>query len=191
MKAVFVRSYSDPAQMPPFLLPQVALLGRSNAGKSSFINSITQTKDLAHSSAQPGKTKLINQYDIDRSYSFIDLPGYGYAKASKTSRQDLFRLVDQYIGTSSVLRLVIVLVDSRMEPTVEDVACIQHLQREGILFCIVANKVDKLSRAAQAQVVSRLEKQFPGIKVFLHSAVSGEGVGVLREYILGQVKGEK
>lgn len=183
MKATFIRSYSDPAALPSEGLPQVVFLGRSNSGKSSLINSLTGTKDLARVSATPGLTKLINLFDVDGKFHLVDLPGYGYAKLSRTEREGLVTLMHDYLTTSKLLQLAVVIVDSRIGPTKDDRELIDSLHQADIPFILVANKVDKLSRTELSQVMSTLAVSVPGVVIVAHSSVTGAGRGELYEAI--------
>ena len=184
MKSTFIRSYSDPAQLPKEGLPQVAFLGRSNAGKSSLINSLTDTKNLARVSATPGLTRLINIFDVAGKFHLVDLPGYGYAKMSRIEREGLTALIHDYLSTSKLLQLAVVIVDSRIGPTKDDRELIDSLHQADIPFILVANKVDKLSRTELSQIMSTLQVSVPGVPIVAHSSVTGAGSGELYEEIV-------
>lgn len=184
MKSSFVRSYSDPAMLPKEGLPQVAFLGRSNAGKSSLINSLTDTNDLARVSATPGLTKLINLFDVSGQFHLVDLPGYGFAKMSRSEREGLTALIHDYLSTSALLRLAVVIVDSRIGPTKDDRELIDSLHQAEIPFILIANKVDKLSRTELAQMISTLRVSVPGVPIVAHSSVTKAGSGELYQEIL-------
>lgn len=189
--ARFVTSCSDPVQMPVSELPQVALLGRSNAGKSSLINALTGVKGLAIVSATPGRTRLINLFDVGGRYHLVDLPGYGYAKGSHKERDQLFTLVDGYLDASSTLRLAIVIIDSRLGPTESDKEMIDFLQSQNIPLVLIANKIDKLSRTEQSLVMRTMKDTYPHITIIGHSTVSGAGKGELTEAIDAMLRKEK
>lgn len=191
MKSTFIRSYSDPAMLPKEGLPQVAFLGRSNAGKSSLINSLTDTKNLARVSATPGLTRLINIFDVAGKFHLVDLPGYGYAKMSRIEREGLTALIHDYLSTSKLLQLAVVIVDSRIGPTKDDRELIDSLHQADIPFILVANKVDKLSRTELSQIMSTLQVSVPGVSIVGHSSVTGVGSGELYEEIIRHLNATK
>lgn len=133
-------------QYPDHDLPEILLLGRSNVGKSSFINTIINRKSLARTSSQPGKTRTINFYDIDNLFCFVDMPGYGYAKVSKQERTQFKSMITEYVRCRENLFMVIQLIDFRHTPTQDDVQVNQWLQEEGIVPVVVATKIDKVKR---------------------------------------------
>ncbi|MCE9585907.1 ribosome biogenesis GTP-binding protein YihA/YsxC [Candidatus Uhrbacteria bacterium] len=177
--ATFVKSYADPALVPKDGLPQVAMLGRSNAGKSSLINSITGVDGLAKTSAAPGRTRLINVFNIDKQYELVDLPGYGYAKASKNERDRLLDLLSGFLSSAVRLKLVVVILDSRLGATTVDNEVIEQVQRSGLPLLLVANKADKPSRMELRQIIQSIERTYPNVPVVAHSTVSGDGRGLL------------
>jgi GTP-binding protein len=187
MKASFVRSYSDPSEMPTVGAAQVVFLGRSNAGKSSLINSLTKTPDLAHASSSPGRTKLLNVFDVDGRFHLVDVPGYGFAKGSKTDRAQLFQLIHGYLNISALLKLAVVIVDSRIGPTEDDIGMMEYLHEANIPFVIVANKVDKLSKTELAKSLADIRTRFSEAPVIPHSLVTGVGRGELYDLILQRI----
>ncbi|TCN72959.1 ribosome biogenesis GTP-binding protein YihA/YsxC [Acetobacteroides hydrogenigenes] len=142
--AVFVKSAEKASQCPPQTLPEFAFIGRSNVGKSSLINYITNQKGLAKVSGTPGKTKLINYFLVNDGWYLVDLPGYGYAKASKGVRQGFAEIITKYLESRDELTCLFVLVDSRLEPQKIDVDFITLLGNHGIPFAIVFTKIDKI-----------------------------------------------
>jgi len=177
--ATFVKSFADPELVPKEGLPQIAMLGRSNAGKSSLINSITGVDGLAKTSAAPGRTRLINVFNIDKQYELVDLPGYGYAKASKNERDRLLDLLSGFLSSAIRLKLVVVILDSRLGATTVDNEVIEQVQRSGLPLLFVANKADKLSRMELRQIIQSIERAYPNVPVVAHSTVSGDGRGLL------------
>jgi len=142
LKAVAVKKN----QYPEDTLPEVAFAGRSNVGKSSLLNTLTNRKNLARVSGTPGKTRTINFFQINDAFRIVDLPGYGYAKLSKSATADWGTMMETYLANRENLRLVIQLVDIRHEPTAQDVQMYQWLQHYGLDGVVVATKADKISR---------------------------------------------
>ncbi|WP_251617370.1 ribosome biogenesis GTP-binding protein YihA/YsxC [Pumilibacter muris] len=138
--------------------PEICVVGRSNVGKSTFINCVTGRKKLAKASVTPGRTRLINLFDLNRGTLVLaDLPGYGYAAAPKTERKGWAQLIEEYLGSSEKLKRVFALVDLRHEPTVLDKQMLKYLYAYNIPFTVVATKADKLSKSqisAAVQTVS-------------------------------------
>lgn len=186
--ATFIKSYADPSLVPKDGLPQVALLGRSNAGKSSLINSITGVPGLAKTSSAPGLTRLINIFSMDKQYELVDLPGYGYAKASKNERERVLDMLTGFLSVAVRLKLVVVILDSRLGVTPLDKEVIEQVRRSGLPMILVANKADKPSRMELRQIVQELERSYPGTPVLVHSTVSGDGRGILLETFSRAVK---
>ncbi|MCC3375742.1 ribosome biogenesis GTP-binding protein YihA/YsxC [Cohnella sp. REN36] len=143
----FIISAVGPKQYPVDGLPEIALAGRSNVGKSSLINRMLLRRNLARTSSQPGKTQQLNYYKINEALYFVDVPGYGYAKVSKTEREAWGRMIEQYLRDREPLRLVILLVDLRHPPTALDVSMYEWLSHYEIPLCVVGTKADKLSRS--------------------------------------------
>ncbi|MEE1143106.1 MAG: ribosome biogenesis GTP-binding protein YihA/YsxC [Bacteroidales bacterium] len=143
--AEFVKSSSDYRQSPKADRAEFAFIGRSNVGKSSLINALVNKKDLAKTSSQPGKTQLINHFLIDSQWYLVDLPGYGYAKVSKSSREVWGKMIRNYILKRENLLNVYVLVDSRLTPQKIDIEFINFLGENAVPFTIVFTKIDKQS----------------------------------------------
>ncbi len=186
--ATFIKSYADPAMVPKDGLPQVALLGRSNAGKSSLINSITGEPGLAKTSSMPGLTRLINIFSMDKQYELVDLPGYGYAKMSKHQRDRLLDLLSGFLSVAVRLRMAVVILDSRLGATAVDNEVIEQVLRSGIPLLLVANKSDKPSRMELRQIVQSLERTYPNVPIIAHSTVSGDGRGLLLDAFSRAIK---
>ncbi len=144
--ASILLSAANKSHYPQDDLPEVALAGRSNVGKSSFINTLLNRKKLARTSSKPGKTQLLNFYNIDDKLRFVDVPGYGYAKVSKTERAKWGKMIEEYLVTRDNLRVVVSLVDLRHEPTADDVQMYDFLKYYEIPVIIVATKADKVPR---------------------------------------------
>lgn len=145
MKTEFKYSSSKLSQIPDHGKPEFAFIGRSNVGKSSLINMLSESK-LAKVSATPGKTKLINHFLVDERWWLVDLPGYGYARTSQTVRKEFSTLITDYVTKAKALHFLFVLVDSRHEPMKIDLDFMQLLGREGVPFGVVFTKADKQSQ---------------------------------------------
>ena len=147
-KAEFVMSNSDVSKCPTEGLPEYAFIGRSNVGKSSLINMLTNHKGLAKTSGRPGKTQLINHFKINNQWFLVDLPGYGYARVSKTTKRVFQKFITQYFEKRKQLICAFVLVDIRHEPQLIDLEFMQWLGENAIPFAIVFTKADKLKPQA-------------------------------------------
>lgn len=156
--AEIVISAASSKQYPETEMPEIALAGRSNVGKSSFINTLLNRKNLARTSGKPGKTQLLNFYNIDDTIHFVDVPGYGYAKVSKSERAKWGKMIEEYLTTRSNLRAVVSLVDMRHEPSVDDVQMYEFLKYYGIPVILVATKADKIPRGKWNKHESMIKK---------------------------------
>ena len=182
--ARFVRSFGKASELPEPTTPEVAFAGRSNVGKSSLLNRLVGRKALAKVSSTPGRTANINFFDVD-GVSFVDLPGYGYAKVSAGERQRWADLIAGYFAQERSFNLVVALVDIRHEAQKLDQQMLAFLAEEGLPFVVALTKADKLSRAKQDRQVSLLSKQFgiPRDQMIVTSAETGLGIDVLRRRI--------
>ncbi|NGX74968.1 YihA family ribosome biogenesis GTP-binding protein [Staphylococcus sciuri] len=136
----------DSKQYPETGLPEIALSGRSNVGKSTFINTLISRKKVARTSSKPGKTQTLNFFNIDEQLIFVDVPGYGYAKVSKKQREQFGKMIEQYLTTREALRCVIQLVDIRHKPTQDDVLMYNYLKHFEIPTIVIATKEDKIPK---------------------------------------------
>lgn len=157
-KAEFISSYADVQKCPAPDKPEFAFIGRSNVGKSSLINMLTQTKDLAKTSAKPGKTQTINHFLINETWYLVDLPGYGYASVSKTLREGFGQMIEDYVQKRENLSCIFVLVDSRLEPQKSDLSFINWVGSKGVPLAIVFTKVDKLKLNELQRNVQQFKK---------------------------------
>jgi len=146
LSAKFVLSAKEPAHYPPAALPEIAFAGRSNVGKSSLINTLVKRKGLARTSNTPGRTQEINFFSVNNRLYFIDLPGYGYAKVPEKMRKNWGPMIETYLSRRQTLRLVILILDVRRDPSEEDRQLIGWLQFYRLPFFIVLTKIDKVSR---------------------------------------------
>jgi GTP-binding protein len=194
----FLGSFNSMKALPVFPLPEISFLGRSNVGKSSLLNCLTGlNKKIAVEGKTPGRTQSINAFncgDKDGGICvFADLPGYGYAKISKTQQDDLSSLLREYLQNRGALRLAVLLVDIRREPQALDISMMQFLQEEGLPFLIITTKVDKLKKDEVAKSIQALRKEFdlPAEQPIVpFSSVTGEGVKdvwrILRDVLSGE-----
>ncbi|MDR2126508.1 MAG: ribosome biogenesis GTP-binding protein YihA/YsxC [Prevotellaceae bacterium] len=187
-QADFVCSSSKAEQCPQNKLPEYAFIGRSNVGKSSLINMLTNKKKLAKVSSTPGKTRLINHFLINNSWYIVDLPGYGYAKASKTDRRSFSKIVIDYIECREEMTLLFVLIDSRLEPQKIDIEFINLLGKNGVPFAIIFTKTDKtgmvkLQRNIEAYKTLLMESWEELPSVFYTSSETKAGKDDVLNYI--------
>jgi len=176
--AQLVAMAANPAQFPKDGLPEIALVGRSNVGKSSFINRMVGRKKLAYTSSRPGKTQTINFYRINGRFYFVDLPGYGYAQVSKQQQAAWGKLIDKYLQERSSLCLVIQLVDIRHKPTEQDRQMQEYLQWHALPQMVVATKADKIARGHWLKHVNIIRKELgldSAFAVYPFSAQDGSG----------------
>ncbi|MAP54700.1 ribosome biogenesis GTP-binding protein YihA/YsxC [Altibacter sp.] len=186
--AEFVMSNSDVAKCPKDRLPEYAFIGRSNVGKSSLINMLMQRKSLAKTSGRPGKTQLINHFLVNKNWYLVDLPGYGYARVSKTAKKTFQKFITNYFSKREQLVSAFVLVDCRHEPQTIDLEFMHWMGENQIPFSIVFTKADKLkpkalSRNIEAYLQKLLETWEEAPQYFVTSATSSEGRDELLQYI--------
>ena len=147
-------------QYPTSNLPEVVLVGKSNVGKSSFINTMINRKSLARTSSQPGKTRLLNFYNMDNLFYFVDLPGYGYSKMSKQEQEKVGKFTEEYLTKRSQIVLIVFLVDIRHTPTSNDILMYDYILRSNLPFIVLANKADKIAPTKVSLYVEALKKDF-------------------------------
>ncbi len=164
--------------------PQVAFIGRSNAGKSSLINSLTGRAKLAITSSTPGRTKELNVFRINNTHYFIDLPGYGYAKTGGQTLEKLNKLIVWYLLESKHTPKVVVLIDANVGPTKDDLSTLKELERTGKEIVVVANKVDKIRKSYYLNHMKKLQEKIQGHKLFPYSSVTKVGIEELRAELL-------
>lgn len=157
--ADFVISNTDVSKCPKDNLPEYAFIGRSNVGKSSLINMLTNHKSLAKTSGKPGKTQLINHFIINKSWFLVDLPGYGYASVSKDKRKTFQKFIKDYFNKRMQLACTFVLVDSRHAPQKIDLDFMEFLGTNGIAFCIIFTKADKLNKSSLPKNIAAYKKE--------------------------------
>lgn len=186
--AEFVISNSRVEKCPTTGLPEYAFIGRSNVGKSSLINMLTARKGLAMTSQKPGKTQLINHFIINDAWYLVDLPGYGYARLGKDSRDSLRRMIEDYVLERKELVLLFVLLDCRHDPQKIDLEFIQWLGEEGVPFALVFTKADKLSKGRLAANIeaykAKLHEEWEELPpIFVTSSEERMGRDELLSYI--------
>lgn len=185
-QAKFITSVADAEKLPQISAPQIAIAGKSNVGKSSFINFMTNQNKLAKTSSEPGRTRLINFFEINLGeYYFVDLPGYGYAKVGEQEKRKWGSLIEGYLQSDANIVNVFVLVDIRREPNEDDLIMVKYLYSTGTPFTLIATKADKLSKAQQGKAKQIIANAF-GVgpcDVVLTSALSKTG----KEEVLAKI----
>ena len=194
----YVISAVSVAQYPQEKLPEIVFIGRSNVGKSSLINSLTRRKNLARVSQTPGKTQTINFYKVNlkiiehedteperRNFYLVDLPGYGYAKTSKSNRKLWAKFIEQYLLSSESIKFVCQLIDIRHEPMESDINMFNWLVENNLPVLIIATKSDKISKMVQNKQVSAIKKAFniEELPVLPYSSIKNEGRSELLDTI--------
>lgn len=154
----FEISAVSPKQYPKQGLPEIVLVGKSNVGKSSFVNTMINRKKLARTSSEPGKTRQINFYNIDETFYFVDLPGYGYSKMSKKEQEQVGKFIEDYLFNRKEISLIIFLIDIRHKPTDNDKLMYNYIISSGLPFIILANKADKIAITKVDDAVLELQK---------------------------------
>ncbi|MDT7828052.1 ribosome biogenesis GTP-binding protein YihA/YsxC [Pricia sp. S334] len=189
--ANFVISNTDVDKCPKEPLPEYAFIGRSNVGKSSLINMLTERNKLAKTSGRPGKTQLINHFKINDNWFLVDLPGYGYAKVSKKSKKTFQKYITEYFEKRKQLVCAFVLVDIRHEPQKIDMEFMEWLGENAIPFCIIFTKADKLRpKAVERQVEAYISQLLAGVweeapQYFITSSAKNLGREEILDYIEG------
>src|SRR5216684_8929920 len=173
--AEFLKSAFKEADWPHGTMPEVAFLGRSNVGKSSLLNSLLGVRGLARTSSTPGRTRALNFYLINEQFRFVDLPGYGYARASKEMKSEWGAAATEYLAKREHLVLSIQIVDSRHEPTKQDLQLHEWLEHHEKPHIIVATKSDKLSSNELRRNIERAKSAFENERIVVYSAVSKRG----------------
>lgn len=184
--AEFVTSLDQYSEKPPITLPQLAVVGKSNVGKSSLINSLCNRRKLCKTSATPGKTRLINVFLINGNFHLVDLPGYGFAKVDKAEKKRWGEMMDRYFQDSTQLFHVLHLVDIRHEPTQDDIAMSNYFRQMGIPFTVVATKADKISRGARMKQIAPICRALLTQPWEIIAFSSEDGTG--REQLLNRIE---
>ncbi len=166
------------SKFPEYDKPEIAFAGRSNVGKSSLINSLLNRKNLARTSSSPGKTVTINFYDINNEFYLVDLPGYGYAKASESERIKWGKMIEKYLKTRDTLAGIVLLVDVRHAPTKDDIMMYDFIRNYGFTPVIVATKLDKIKRSMRDKQLKLIRETLNAPKdqiIIMHSSVDKTG----------------
>lgn len=180
------------SRLPEHTMPEVAFSGRSNVGKSSLINGLLNRKSLARTSSQPGKTQTINFYNVNHEVYLVDLPGYGYARASQETKAKWGRMIENYLHSSKQLKAVFLLVDIRHEPSANDLDMYGWIVHQGYDPMIIATKLDKIKRSQIQKQLKILREGLnlrPGTKIIPFSAETKQGREEIWEIIDGYVEG--
>ena len=182
----FAAAYGTSKQIPGGVLPEIAVCGRSNVGKSSLLNKLMYRKNLAKVSSKPGKTATVNFYQIDKKIHLVDLPGYGYAAKAKSEKERWSELSDGYFDQDRPFAMVLSLVDIRHEATKLDIAMMSYLLSRELPFAVVLTKADKLSRNQQNKMESVIRKQLQlpkEVQILKTSSEKNDGIEDLRRFI--------
>jgi GTP-binding protein len=190
--ATFLGAATEPGRFPAPSLPEVAIAGRSNVGKSSAINRLVGRRGLARTSSTPGRTQQLNFFGINELLVLVDLPGYGYAKVAKTARAAWRPLVESYLSTRGVLAGVILIVDVRRGLEEEEFQLLEFLAALAMPALVLATKIDKLNRGAQAKALAAIAEAGTGaVPVVPFSSVTGEGVPAVWKTIAAWTRPER
>lgn len=187
---MLISAVSD-AQYPKAGLPEIVLSGRSNVGKSSLINRLLSRKSLARTSSSPGKTQTLNFYQVNQILNLVDVPGYGYAKVSKTQREKFGQIIEHYLESRKELKGAVILVDARHEPTEDDKAMYHYVDYFDIPILVVATKIDKISNNQRAGSLKRIRQslEMPSEEPLQSfSAINGEGSSEIWSWIEHRMK---
>lgn len=192
-KSKFIKSIANVNDKPEKRLNEVLFVGKSNVGKSSLINGLVNNSKLAFTSSKPGHTRLLNYYLIDETFYFVDCPGYGYSSKKDVDYQFYGNLVENYFNNNEDLKLILFLLDSRHEPTSDDVDFFNFLKEYNYDFVIVMTKCDKLNQSMRSKISKNLSNKLgdiSDIKIILTSVFNKKGLENLKNEILEHIEGE-
>lgn len=161
---LFTVSAVSPKQYPDDDIPEIVLVGKSNVGKSSFINTLINRKKLARTSSEPGKTRQINFYNMDNMFYLVDLPGYGYSKMSKQEQEKVGKFIEEYLQKSKKIALIVFLIDIRHEPTANDKLMYDYIFKTNLPCIVIANKADKIAITKVDDMVKNLQNTLNPLK---------------------------
>lgn len=178
----FKKSIKDISAYDNKDLPEIAISGKSNVGKSSLINFISNNSKLAYTSKKPGKTRLVNFFDFNGEFYLVDLPGYGFSRVSKEEKDSWVKMVEDYLKTSVQLKLILVLMDIRHDPTEDDMNMLRWAEYYGIPCAVIATKADKIAKSKRKNVLAHMKKVIGMEGLEMAAASAQDGVG--REDVL-------
>lgn len=189
LNASFITSASGKDSWPELTQPEVVVVGRSNVGKSSFINALTNRKRLAYVGNTPGKTQLLNFFDIDGQWTLLDVPGYGYAKLSKSQLEKMGKMMDEYFEGREGISCVVSLIDARHDPTADDLDMISYFRHFGFPVIVAATKIDKVPKTKRLKALKNISQklQLPVRSIFPVSATERTGLDEIYQAILKQI----
>lgn len=180
----FVKSCPTRKEKPQVSKSEVLIVGKSNVGKSSLINALTNKKKMAFTSSKPGHTRLLNYYDIDNSFYIVDAPGYGYAKGGLDLDRLFAEMMESYFDNNNELKLVLILLDARRELSIDDQEIISFVKENNVKFLIVITKYDKVNQKEKAALNKRLSNEgFSKEQVFYTSSLNNDGLSLLKKEI--------
>lgn len=188
MDAKFLTSVFNVKQLPAKTLPEVLLVGRSNVGKSSFINALLERKNIARISSTPGKTISLNYFVVDNEFFLVDAPGYGYAKRSKKMQDEFLSLMDDYLQLKDRISIVFLLIDFRVGPTEDDLIMLNYLLESRLPFQIILTKADKVKMSERVKLLRKIEEKTFKLPYIITSANTKMGYNKVRELIKNLVK---
>jgi len=184
LKTEFVKSITDKTQIPKPVLPEIAFAGRSNVGKSSLLNAIFQRRNLVKTSSTPGKTQLINYFNVNNVFYCVDLPGYGYAKIPVSKKAAWQKMLESYLVDNINLSNIYVLIDSRHDLQQNDIDMLNWLDHIGQKYTVVISKTDKINRNSIYQKLALIKQRFPGIAVLPFSIKDRQTVFNVKKQII-------
>ena len=191
VKAEIITSAAKKEQYPQTNLKEVALAGRSNVGKSSFINKIINRRNLVRTSSKPGKTQTLNFYNINDVLCFVDVPGYGYAKVPKAEKDKWASMMEEYFESREELGLVMLIVDLRHSPTQDDIKMYHYIKHFGIPIVVVATKADKVKKSMKQKNINQIKIKMEmdlNDPIIAFSSETGEGKDQVRHYLTQYIK---
>lgn len=184
LNATFIKSCPNRNEKPQAQKPEVLIVGRSNVGKSSLINALTQKKKLAFTSSKPGHTRLLNYYDIDNKFYLVDAPGYGYAKGGIDLDRLFAEMMSSYFDNNSDLRLVLILLDARRELSEDDLEIVEYVKENNIPFALVITKYDKVNQKEKSALNRYLKEMgLANEQVFYTSILKNDSLSLLKKGI--------
>ena len=182
--STFIKSTPSVHDRPPESFPEVLIVGKSNVGKSTLINTMCQKKNLAFTSSKPGHTRLLNYYEIDGNFYLVDAPGYGYAKTGIDLDRLFASMMESYFDNNHELKLVLILLDARREVSADDQEIIDFVKESKYPYAVVITKIDKVNQKEKAALNKRLkEQEFAPECVFYTSSLDNEGLNQLKKGI--------